>query len=155
MLAVTLRSWLRGVIVTVDGAASPCLSGWRTPRLFRFTTRGHADTRYNSCKERSFKWCRKGKGIWESSYPCDYTFFRLYLPWQWAHSSLQLWICAPDTHYGWKDQGSVEYKVCPTLLHMASTGNWAPDLLILSLTPYPLSHMLTTQFRKKIHMAQR
>ena len=40
----------------------------------------------------------KGKGICLASrYPCDYTFFRLYLPWQWAHSSLQLliqtWIC--------------------------------------------------------------
>ena len=71
-------------------------------------------------------------------------FFRLYLSWQWAHSSLQLliqpWICAPGTHYGWVDQGSVEYEVCLTFLHMASTGNRTPDLLILSLTPYPLGH---------------
>ena len=65
-------------------------------------------------------------------------FFRLYLPWQWAHSSLQLltrpWICAPGTHYGWVDQDSVEYEVCLTLLHMANTRNWTPDLLILSPT---------------------
>ena len=45
---------------------------------------------------------------------------------------IQPWICAPGTHYGWVDQGSVEYEVCPTLLHMASTGNRTPDLLILS-----------------------
>ena len=36
----------------------------------------------------------------------------------------------------------MEYEVCPTLLHMASTGNRTPDLLILSSTPYPLGHML-------------
>ena len=30
----------------------------------------------------------------------------------------------------------------PTLLHMASTGNRTPDLLILSPTSYPLGHML-------------
>ena len=64
-----------------------------------------------------------------------------------AYGSLQLliqpWICAPGTHYGWVDQGSVEYEVCPTLLHMASTSNRTPDLLILSPTPYPLGHVLT------------
>ena len=73
-------------------------------------------------------------------------FFRLYLPWQWAHSSLQLliqlWFCAPGTHYGLVDRGSVEYKVCPTLVHMASTGNQTSDLLILSPTPNPLGNML-------------
>ena len=65
-----------------------------------------------------------GKGIClVSRYPCDYTFFRLYLLWQWAHSSLQLhgliqpWICAPGTRYRWVDWGRVEYEVCPTLLH--------------------------------------
>ena len=88
----------------------------------------------------------KGKGIClESIYPCDHMFFRLYLPWQREHSSLQLliqpWICAPGTHYGW-DRGSVEYEVCPTLQHVASTGNRTPDLLILSPMLYPLSHML-------------
>ena len=81
----------------------------------------------------------------ESRYPCDYTFFRLYLPWQCAHSSLQLafqpWICVPGTHYGWVDQGSVEYEVCLTLLHRAGIGNRTPDLLIfesnaLSTWPY-------------------
>ena len=69
-------------------------------------------------------------------------FFRLYFPWQWAHSSLQSliqpWICTPGTHYGWVDQGSVEYEVCPTLPNMASTGNRTLDLLILSPTPYSL-----------------
>ena len=44
-------------------------------------------------------------------------FFRLYLPWQWAHSSLQLlsqpWICTLGNHYGWVDRGSVEYEVLP------------------------------------------
>ena len=77
---------------------------------------------------------------------CLHMFFRLYLPWQRAHTSLQLliqpWICAPGTHYGWVDQGSVDYKVCPALLHMDNTGNQTPDPLILSPTPYPLGHML-------------
>ena len=72
-------------------------------------------------------------------------FFRLFLPWQWAHSSVQLliqpWICAPGTHQDWVDRGSVEYEVCLILLHMAGTGNWTPDRLILSPTPYPLGHM--------------
>ena len=74
----------------------------------------------------------KGKGIClDSRYPRDYIimFFRIYLPLQWAHSSLQLvlliqpWICAPGTDYSWADRGSVEYELCPTLLHMASSGN--------------------------------
>ena len=44
-------------------------------------------------------------------------------PWQGGHQySLQLliqpWICAPGTHYGWVDRGSVEYEVYPTLLHI-------------------------------------
>ena len=70
----------------------------------------------------------------------------LHFPWQGGRQcSLQLliqpWICAPGTHYGWVDRGSVEY-VCPTLLHMASTENRTPGLLILSPTPYPLSHMI-------------
>ena len=75
-------------------------------------------------------------------------FNRLYLSlWQGGlQCSLQLliqpWICAPGTHYGWVDWGIVEYKVCPTLLHMANTGNWTTDLLILSPTPYTLCHML-------------
>ena len=52
-------------------------------------------------------------------------------PWQGGRQcSLQLliqpWICAPGTHYGWVDRGSVEYEVCPTLLHMASTENRNP-----------------------------
>ena len=55
---------------------------------------------------------------------------------------IQPWIRAPGTHYGWVGQDSVEYEVCPTLLHMASTGSRTPDLLILSPMPYPLGHML-------------
>ena len=71
-------------------------------------------------------------------------------PWQSGRQcSLQLlikpWVCAPGTHYGWVDQGSVEYKVCSTLLHMTSTGNRTKDLLILSPMPYPLGHMLPYQ----------
>ena len=55
-----------------------------------------------------------------------------------TYGSLQLliqpWICAPGTHNCWVDQGSVEYEVFPTLLHTTSTGNWTPDILILSPT---------------------
>ena len=40
------------------------------------------------------------------------------------------------------NQGSMEYEVCPTLLHMSNAGNQTPDLLILSPAPYPLGHML-------------
>ena len=36
----------------------------------------------------------------------------------------------------------MEYEVCLTLLHMASTENRTPNLLILSPTPYLLGHML-------------
>ena len=35
-----------------------------------------------------------------------------------------------------------EYEVCPTLLHMTSTGNQTPDLLISNPIPYKLGHML-------------
>ena len=68
-------------------------------------------------------------------------FNTLPFPWQGGHQcSLQLLIqpliCAPGTHYGWVDQGCVEYKVFPTLLHIASSGNRTLDLLILSLMPY-------------------
>ena len=35
----------------------------------------------------------------------------------------------------------MEYEVCLTLLHMASTGNRIPDLLIFSPMPYPLDRM--------------
>ena len=75
------------------------------------------------------------------------------LPFPWRggrQCNLQLlirsWICAPGrpTHYGWVDRGSVEYKVCPTLLHMARSGNRTPDLLILSPVPCPRGHMLSS-----------
>ena len=81
------------------------------------------------------------------------------LPWQCTHSSLQLLIqpsiCTPSTHYGWVDPGNMEYEVCQTLLHMASTWNWTPDLLILSsntlstrphaLTNEPIAFVLNLQ----------
>ena len=68
-------------------------------------------------------------------------------PWQGGRQcSLQLlvqpWICAQGTNYGWIDCFNVEYKVCPTLLHMDSTGNRTPDLLISNPMPYPLGHIL-------------
>ena len=49
-------------------------------------------------------------------------------PWQGGcQCSLQLliqpWICAAGTHYSWVDPGSVEYKVCQTLLHVTNSGN--------------------------------
>ena len=90
----------------------------------------------------------KGKGICLESrylrYKCssDFTFPLAVGAYGSLQLSIQPWICAPGTHYGWVDRGSVEYEVCPTLLHMASTGNRTPDLLILSPTPYPLGHML-------------
>ena len=62
-----------------------------------------------------------------------------------AHSSLQLliqtWICAPGTHCGLVDWGIMEYEVCPTPLHMASTGNRTSDLMIWSPTPNPIGHI--------------
>ena len=63
--------------------------------------------------------------------------------------SIQPWICAPGTHYGWVDRGSVEYEVCPTLLRMASSGNRTRDHLILSPMLYPLGHMLPCQPDRK------
>ena len=54
---------------------------------------------------------------------------------------IQLWICAPGTHYGWVDQGSVEYEVYPTPLHMTNTKNLPSDLLTFSLMSYPLGHV--------------
>ena len=78
----------------------------------------------------------KGKGIClESRYPrytcsSDFTFPLAVGAYGSLQLSIQPWICARGTHYGWVDRGSVEYEVCPTLLHMASTGNRTPDLLI-------------------------
>ena len=67
-----------------------------------------------------------------------------------AYGSLQLliqpWICAPDTHSSWLDRGSENVKFAP--LHKTSTGNRTPDLLILSPTPYPLSHVLLLSIHK-------
>ena len=36
----------------------------------------------------------------------------------------------PGTHYCWVCRGSMEWEVCPTLLHTTSSGNQTPDLLI-------------------------
>ena len=44
------------------------------------------------------------------------------------------------------DQGSVEYQVFLTLVHMTSTENRAPDLLILSPVPYPVGHLLPVAY---------
>ena len=85
-------------------------------------------------------WLGKGKGngiCLESRYPrytcsADFTFPLEVGAYGSLQLSIQPWICAPGTHYGWVDRGSMEYEVCPTLLHMASTGNRTPDLLILS-----------------------
>ena len=62
--------------------------------------------------------------------------------WQDGHQcSLQIlihpWICAPGTHYGWVGRGNVEYKVCPILVNMTSTGNRTQDLP----TSYQLDHV--------------
>ena len=78
----------------------------------------------------------KGKGIClESRYPrytcsSDFTFPLAVGAYCSLQLSIQPWICAPGTHYGWGDRGSVVYEVCQTLLHMASTWNRTPDLLI-------------------------
>ena len=45
-------------------------------------------------------------------------------------------------HHCWVGRGTMEWEVCPTLLHMTTSGNWTPDLLILHPAPYPLDHML-------------
>ena len=46
------------------------------------------------------------------------------------------------TYYCWVGRGSMELEVCLTLLHITSSGNRTPDLLILRPMPYPLVHML-------------
>ena len=55
--------------------------------------------------------------------------------------TLDVCVCTLGTHCYWMDRGSVEYKVCPTLLHMTSAENRTPDLLILSPTACPLCHV--------------
>ena len=104
---------------------------------------------YDCLRWLCFNFWSKGSGkgaSLKSRYPYDYTVVRFYLPWQWADSSLQLliqpWICTPGTHYSLVDRGCVEYEICPSVLHVTSTGNQTPDLLILSPTPYPPDHML-------------
>ena len=101
---------------------------------------------YNPDTNGPIKLCYKGICL-ESRYPrytcsSDFTFPLAVGAYGSLQLSIQPWICALGTHYGWVDRGSVEYEVCPILLHMASTGNRTPDLLILSPTPYPLGHVL-------------
>ena len=90
-------------------------------------------------------------------------FSRLYTlhPWYWntlfhglisgensAHflqlePSLQHFLFQQGRH-SWVGRGSMEWKVCPTVLHMTSNGNPRDpprDLNILSPIPYPLGHI--------------
>ena len=46
----------------------------------------------------------------------------------------------------WVDRVSVEYKVCPTILHMASTGNRTPDLRLSPYAPSTWPHALMLLF---------
>ena len=46
--------------------------------------------------------------------------------------------------YGWVDQSSAKYQVCPTLIH--SNENRTPDLLILNPTPYLLGQVLPAAY---------
>ena len=69
--------------------------------------------------------------IWENFSIC--TFCRSY------NQSLQCsFLVPPATHHCWVDRGAWNEKFDQ---HMTSSGNQAPDLLILSLT-HPLGHML-------------
>ena len=43
-------------------------------------------------------------------------------------------FCPPGTCHCSVDKGSMEWEVCPTLLHMTHSRNCIPDLLILTLT---------------------
>ena len=58
-----------------------------------------------------------------------------------------MFFIPPGTYHCWVTWGSMEWEVCPTFLHMTSSGNWTPDILILSPTPYPLGHMLPLSAR--------
>ena len=52
---------------------------------------------------------------------------------------IQCWLCGPGTHYSWVGRCSMEFEVCPTLVpvHMTSSDNLAPDLVILGKIPVP------------------
>ena len=94
----------------------------------------------------------KGQGIYlESRYPWDDTCSSDFTsPGSGSTAACIYWSNLGSVHQvpnmaGWTqavwqcDWGNV----CPTLLHMASTGNRTSDLLILSPMPYPLGDMLT------------
>ena len=53
-------------------------------------------------------------------------------------------------HFGWVDQGSVEYEVCLTLLYMTSTENWTLDRLILSPPPYLFGDVLRDMVTQEV-----
>ena len=90
----------------------------------------------------SVKWVHfSGKNVWTSK------IHREPPPGQWAPTAAYNYQSNLGSVHqvpinGWVDRGSVEYKVCTTLLHKANTENWTPDLLILSPMHYPLGHML-------------
>ena len=127
----------------------------------------HTHSSDSNLPSRVLSVCTKGKGkgsclksrLHDNACSTDFTFpLARWEPMQPATIDQTLDLCT-GTHYGWVDRGSVEYDVCPTLevsgkhriphclgppsrlLHMASTGNRTPDLLILSPMPYPLDHM--------------
>ena len=57
------------------------------------------------------------------------------------------------TRAGWT-QAAVEFKVCPTLLHMSSAGNRTPDPLILSPKPYPVGYMFPVILRSLFRLSR-
>ena len=89
-----------------------------------------------------------GKGIClKSRYPCDYTCSSDFTsPGSGRTTTCNYWSNLTSVHQvpitaGWTEE-VWSTKFAPTLLHITSTGNQTPDLLILSPTPYPLGHML-------------
>ena len=89
----------------------------------------------------------KGKGIClESRYPCNYTCSSDFTsPCSGRTAACNYWSNFGSVHRvpimaGWTK--AVWNTKFAQHLHMASNGNWIPDLLILSPTPYPLGHML-------------
>ena len=90
----------------------------------------------------------KGKGsclesrLHDNTCSTDFTFpLAKWAPMQPATVDSTLDLC---TRYPLRLGGPRQCGIqsCLTLLHMPSTGNRTPDLLILSPTPYPLGHML-------------
>ena len=111
-------------------------------------THNNIDYEFKMCRRDSFHISDvkgKGKGsclesrLHDNACSKEFTFpLARWVPMQPATIDSTLDLC---TRYPLRP-GSVEYEVCQTPLHMASTGNQTPDLLILSPTPYPPGHML-------------